>query len=174
MDDVEFDQFEGKPWHSRGRSGFMQAKRGDMKPIILGVLREQSMHGYEIIRYLEERSHGMWRPSPGSVYPTLQLLEEEDLVIAKEEKGKKIYTLTDKGMKQAESSFGAGPWVHHDHKDLERLIPLRKAAIKLMETKRNVLKQALHNKDYEAVEQVIEIIRQAQEQIEKVNIKGVK
>src|ERR1700745_1834563 len=102
---MERDDFEnwGGSWHGhmfRGWYGY-QAKRGDMSPILLRVLAEKPMHGYEIIRELEKKSHGFWRPSPGSVYPTLQLLEEQDLVTSRDEGGKKVYTLTDAGSEEA-------------------------------------------------------------------------
>lgn len=74
-----------------------RAQRGDLEPIILRLLCEKPMHGYEIIRTLEERSHGFWRPSPGSVYPILQFLEESELVTSNDEDGKKVYAITDKG-----------------------------------------------------------------------------
>lgn len=80
--------------------GHHRAQRGDLEPIILHLLCEQPMHGYEIIRTLEERSHGFWRPSPGSVYPILQFLEEQDLVESQERNGKKVYVVTDKGRQQ--------------------------------------------------------------------------
>lgn len=85
----------------RGWSGGQRARRGDMSPIILRVLQEKPMHGYEIISRLEEKSHGMWRPSAGSIYPNLQLLEEQELVTSKSEGGKKTYTLTSKGKEAA-------------------------------------------------------------------------
>lgn len=94
-------------WHGGRRAG-----RGDIAPIILRVLEEKPMHGYEIIRKLEESSHGMWRPSAGSVYPTLQLLEEQDLVTSKEDGGKKVYTLTEKGKVEAQQSTRQHPWEH--------------------------------------------------------------
>jgi DNA-binding PadR family transcriptional regulator len=83
------------PWRTR---------RGDIRPILLNVLTERPMHGYEIIRYLEERSHGLWRPSPGSVYPTLQLLEEEELVQGRDDNGKRIYELTERGRAEAKAA----------------------------------------------------------------------
>lgn len=85
----------------RGWGGGQRARRGDMSPIILRVLQEKPMHGYEIISRLEEKSHGMWRPSAGSIYPNLQLLEEQELVSSKSEAGKKTYTLTSKGKEAA-------------------------------------------------------------------------
>ncbi len=91
-------------WRHGWGGGSFQARRGDIRPILLGVLAERPMHGYEIIRYLEDRSHGLWRPSPGSVYPTLQLLEEEELVRSHDEGGKKIYELTDRGRDEAKAA----------------------------------------------------------------------
>jgi len=83
-----------------------------MAPLILRILREKPMHGYEIIRTLETRSHGMWRPSPGSIYPTLQLLEEQGNVRCQEVDGKKVYSLTDEGTAQAEEVGSRNPWEH--------------------------------------------------------------
>lgn len=90
----DFESFGG--WH-HGFGGGFRAGRGMMEPAILGALEEKPMHGYEIISYLEDKSHGMWRPSPGSVYPTLQLLEEKDYVVSKEVEDKKVYQLTATG-----------------------------------------------------------------------------
>ena len=66
------------------------------------------MHGYEIISELESRTDGVWRPSPGSVYPTLQLFEDEGLVTSDEYGGKRRYQLTDEGRSLAEQR-GDGP-----------------------------------------------------------------
>ena len=67
------------------------------------------MHGYEMISELEERTGGMWRPSPGSVYPTLQLLEDEGLISSEQTEGKRLYSLTDAGREQASQGQQA-PW----------------------------------------------------------------
>ncbi|MBN2099246.1 MAG: PadR family transcriptional regulator [Dehalococcoidia bacterium] len=72
-------------------------QKGDLKYVILGLVAEKPRHGYEIIRSLEERSHGFYAPSPGAVYPTLQFLEEAGYVTAAEHEGKKIYTVTEEG-----------------------------------------------------------------------------
>ncbi|KQV05731.1 PadR family transcriptional regulator [Kitasatospora sp. Root187] len=67
------------------------------------------MHGYEMITELGERTGGAWRPSPGSVYPTLQLLEEEGLIKGQEASGKRLFELTEAG--RAEAAGGsASPW----------------------------------------------------------------
>ncbi|HUL50496.1 MAG TPA: PadR family transcriptional regulator [Gemmatimonadales bacterium] len=70
-----------------------------MKYVILELLRDKPRHGYEIMKELEQRMHGCYSPSPGSVYPTLQLLEDEELVKAREVAGKKVYEITAAGVK---------------------------------------------------------------------------
>jgi DNA-binding PadR family transcriptional regulator len=72
-------------------------QKGDLKYVILDIIQDKPSHGYEIIRILEERSHGFYSPSPGAVYPTLQLLEEMGYIEVAHENGKKVYTITDEG-----------------------------------------------------------------------------
>jgi len=81
-------------------------RRGDVRFAVIDVLAEAPMHGYEIIRTLEERSGGRWRPSPGSVYPTLQLLADEGLVTAADVDGRRVYSLTDDGRAAREARHG--------------------------------------------------------------------
>ncbi len=84
-----------------GTGGFGQARfeRGDLKLVILDLLSEQPRHGYDIIQALEKRFHGFYTPSPGSVYPILQLLEDQDFVKSNQQSGKKVYTITQDGKK---------------------------------------------------------------------------
>lgn len=86
-----------------GRGQF-RARRGMIEPAILQALLDRPMHGYEIMDKIEEKSRGMWRPSAGSIYPTLQMLEEKELVKAKTDGGKKVYELTDKGRERGEEA----------------------------------------------------------------------
>jgi DNA-binding PadR family transcriptional regulator len=72
-------------------------ERGDLKFVILRLISKRPMHGYEVMKALEEESKGYYRPSPGSVYPTLQMLEDEGYVTVEKREGKKIYTITDVG-----------------------------------------------------------------------------
>ena len=74
-----------------------KARRGDVRAAILAVLAEQSMNGYQIIQQIAERSGGVWKPSPGSIYPTLQQLEDEGLVQAETDSGRRTYALTAEG-----------------------------------------------------------------------------
>ena len=72
----------GRGWGRPGARPWGRARRGDVRSAILALLNERPMHGYEIIGELSDRTEGLWRPSPGSIYPTLQLLEDEGLVVA--------------------------------------------------------------------------------------------
>ncbi len=72
-------------------------QKGDLKYIILDLIKDKPRYGYEVIRSLEENSHGFYKPSPGSVYPTLQMLEEMGYAVSKERDGKKIYEITQEG-----------------------------------------------------------------------------
>lgn len=81
-----------------GRRGGRMFEQGDLKLVVLRLLEEKPRHGYEIIKALEERSGGLYSPSPGAVYPTLQLLEELGFARAVDEGGgRKIYEITDDG-----------------------------------------------------------------------------
>lgn len=74
-----------------------RTRRGDMKFILLGVLSERPQHGYELIKQLETRRGGFRRLSPGSVYPTLQMLEEGGYLTSEQVDGKRVYTITESG-----------------------------------------------------------------------------
>ncbi len=86
-------------WGGSARRGGRRRwfESGDMKYVILKLLKDKPRHGYEVMKELEERMHGCYTPSPGTVYPTLQWLEDEGLVVAKDVEGKKVYEITDQG-----------------------------------------------------------------------------
>jgi DNA-binding PadR family transcriptional regulator len=117
----------GGPFAHSGPFGFGGERgrffgRGDMKYVLLELLQERPMHGYEMIKALEEKSGGFYSPSPGSIYPTLQMLEDGGLVTANEAEGKKVYSITDAGRallaerhRNQEGNSGP-PWMHwHGH-----------------------------------------------------------
>jgi DNA-binding PadR family transcriptional regulator len=79
-----------------------------VRTAILVLLAEQPRHGYDLIRAIEERSQGMWSPSPGSVYPTLQALEDEGLVTIDSVDGRKTASLTAEGQEWVSSHSGEG------------------------------------------------------------------
>ena len=100
--------FGPPPWAGR------RARRGDVRAALLALLTEKPMHGYDVIQELESRSGGAWRPSPGSIYPTLQMLEDGGLVTSEDRDGKRVYSLTDAGKAEVEErkerTGDAPPW----------------------------------------------------------------
>lgn len=80
-----------------------RAERGEVRFLILDALADQPRHGYEVIQTIESRSEGAYRPSPGTVYPTLQMLEELGQVRSKEVEGRKTYEITDEGRAELEA-----------------------------------------------------------------------
>jgi DNA-binding PadR family transcriptional regulator len=113
------------------RGGGGSVRRGNVRFAILAVLQEKPMHGYQVIQELESRTQGRWRPSAGSIYPTLQLLEDEGLVTSEEVDGRRTYTLTDAGRKAA----GDTPLSRHlglDADDADEALDVRKLAMHLI------------------------------------------
>ncbi len=80
-----------------------RVRRGDVRNFLLAALLSGPAHGYELMRRLEEKSGGRWRPSPGSLYPSLQMLEEQGLLLSREAEGRKVYELTPEGREQADA-----------------------------------------------------------------------
>jgi DNA-binding PadR family transcriptional regulator len=81
-----------------------------VRAAILALLLERPMHGYEMMQELESRTDGVWRPSAGSIYPTLQLLEDEGLVRSEDVGDRRRYSLTDAGRQEAGRREGPPPW----------------------------------------------------------------
>ncbi len=105
--------FGGPPWmFAPGGPRRPRPRRGDVRLAVLTLLAEEPMHGYQIITELSNRSGGVWRPSPGSIYPTLQQLEDEGLVTVSEQDGRRTFTLTDAGRTEVEraSEGRRAPW----------------------------------------------------------------
>jgi len=96
----------------RGRGRGRKARRGDIRTAALLLLAEEPRNGYQIMQEVEERSDGVWRPSPGSVYPALQQLEDEGLIRSEEIDGRKLFRLTDAGEAQlkARDQDAPAPW----------------------------------------------------------------
>ena len=95
-------EFHGGPWGDPRMRG-PRARRGDVRAAALALLAEEPRNGYQIIQEIGERSDGVWRPSPGSVYPALQQLEDEGLITAAAgDGGRRAYQLTDEGRRYVE------------------------------------------------------------------------
>jgi DNA-binding PadR family transcriptional regulator len=143
----------------RGR-GRHRVRRGDVRSAILALLDDRPMHGYEIITELDERTGGRWRPSAGSIYPTLQLLEDEDLVSAEEADGKRVYSLTEAGREAApERTEGSRPWEEVDD-DSPRYVA-RKEMFALM----GAAKQLARADDDEQLTKAAEILKDARRKL---------
>jgi DNA-binding PadR family transcriptional regulator len=100
----------GHGGHGHGGGGH-RGRRGDVRAVILALLAERPMHGYEMLEELSRRTSGLWRPSPGSLYPALQLLEDQGLVRSVEEQGRRRFELTEEGRAlQAQSTPGTALW----------------------------------------------------------------
>jgi DNA-binding PadR family transcriptional regulator len=114
-----------------------KAGRGDIRATILALLAEEPMHGYQIIQEVTDRTGGAWRPSPGSVYPTLQQLEDEELVRTVHTDGRRVFELTDAGREQAAALPSQTPWESAGDGD-DDLAALRDLAFQLLGATRQV------------------------------------
>ena len=148
-------------WFASGWSGRPRAQRGDVAPLLLRLLQEKPMHGYEIISTLEERSHGLWRPSPGSVYPTLQMLEEEGLLRSAEEGGRKIYHLTKDGEEAASHASKERPWKGSE-RTARRVHSMRREVARMIRSMRRIF----HYGTDEQVQHARDLITEFSKQVE--------
>jgi DNA-binding PadR family transcriptional regulator len=155
------------PHGQHGRGGFGpsgRGRRGMMKYLVLEALAAEPMHGYQIIQHLEERSGGMWRPSPGSVYPTLQLLEDQGLVKSEEVEGRRVYSLTDEGRAEAEAGKESGaesPWAWFAEKAKDPRVKLGQATFQLGDAARQVGMSG----SAEQVDKALEVLAEARRKL---------
>ncbi|BAJ72971.1 predicted transcriptional regulator [Microbacterium testaceum StLB037] len=157
-------QFEQKA------SSAPRMNKGDVRSAVLSLLLEQPMHGYQIIREIEERSGGSWKPSPGSVYPTLQLLTDEGLVQSEESNGRKTYSLTAEGREAAgeETTERTAPWESAGSRDGGRMTALPKAGVELAQAAAQVARTG----DKEQVAQAVEILDDARRKLYAILAQG--
>lgn len=157
-------QFEQKT------SSMPRMNKGDVRSAVLSLLLEQPMHGYQIIREIEDRSGGSWKPSPGSVYPTLQLLTDEGLVEAEESSGRKTYSLTAEGRAAAgdETTERTAPWESAGSRDGGRMTALPKAGVELAQAAAQVARTG----DKEQVAQAVEILDEARRKLYSILAQG--
>jgi DNA-binding PadR family transcriptional regulator len=147
--------FFGPPW-----AGARKARRGDIRIAVLSALEETPAHGYEVIQRLSDRSGGRWRPSPGSVYPTLQMLEDEGMVAGEDQDGKRVFSLTDAGRQELEERRSRSDWTPPWEGD-DRIAPLRKEAMSLF----GAVKQAASTGDDQHLQVAIDALAEARKKI---------
>jgi DNA-binding PadR family transcriptional regulator len=149
--------------------GGTRVGRGDVRTAVLALLAEKPMHGYQIIREIEERSGGAWKPSPGSVYPTLQLLTDEGLISADESEGRKTYSLTEAGRQVAGVDAGkSAPWESTGPRDGGRMSALPKAGIDLAQA----VAQVGRSGSPEQVKQAVEVLDEARRKLFSILAQG--
>lgn len=134
---------------------------GDIRTAILIELDDEPMHGYQIIQAIEARSGGEWRPSPGSVYPTLQLLADEGLVSAAQVGERKVYSLTDAGRQAAAELTTELPGEPHRGRDSDSVIALAKSSAKLAQA----VAQFPHSGSRDQSERAVAIIDEARRKL---------
>jgi DNA-binding PadR family transcriptional regulator len=151
----------------RGGPG-RRGRRGDVRAAILVLLAERPMHGYEIIQEVAERSQDLWKPSPGSVYPTLQLLVDEGLIVGEESEGsKKLFRLTDAG-KAAAEKVETPPWDEITEGADPAHLNLRAAVGQLF----GAVAQSAHAASTEQQQRILEIVNNARREIYTVLAEG--
>jgi DNA-binding PadR family transcriptional regulator len=146
----------------RGRGGHgRRGRRGDVRAAILVLLAERAMHGYEMIQEIAERSQDLWRPSPGSVYPTLQLLVDEGLIVGSETEGsKRLFELTEAGRAAAEK-VETPPWDEITEGADPADLNLRTATGQLF----GAVAQSAHAATPEQQQRIIDIVNNARREI---------
>jgi DNA-binding PadR family transcriptional regulator len=144
---------------SGGGRGRHRVRRGDVRSAILALLDDRPMHGYEMIQELEERTGGRWTPSAGSIYPTLQLLEDEGLVTSEEVDGRKVFSLTESGQEAVPDRTEGRPWERGDE-DSPRF-EARKELFRLM----GAAKQLARADNDEQLTKAAEILKDARRKL---------
>jgi DNA-binding PadR family transcriptional regulator len=145
----------------RGWGGGRRMPRGAIRTAILVALRDEPAHGYEVMRRLEEMSAGLWRPSPGSVYPHLQMLEDEGLVQSSDVDGSRTYALTDAGRAEAEKA--TLPWQATGETD-DEVLSLRQGMGQLM----SAAKQLAGAGEKTQIERGIAVIQKARKELYQI------
>lgn len=145
----------GRDWGDEPRT-----PRGDIKYILLTLLSEQPRHGYELIKELEARYGGFWKPSPGSVYPTLQLLEEGGYLTSELQEGRRVYTITESGRQLLAEQGDRPNWKQRRQKP-ENLLELQKAIADLGAAVMQVARSQNSNK----ISRVLDILNRVKREI---------
>jgi DNA-binding PadR family transcriptional regulator len=152
--------------HHRGEGPF-RLRHGDVRVALLIALEDGPAHGYELGQRLADRTKGAWRPSPGSIYPTLQALSDEDCITSEERGGKRIHTLTDKGrteLREREKRGEPPPWEGADHSGTG---DLREAVVAVKSAARQISSVGKPEQIAEATRIVLDARRQLYELLAK-------
>ncbi len=149
--------------HVRGPGGPVRrgrGRRGDVRGAILALLAEKPMHGYEILQELAERTQGVWRPSPGSVYPALSLLEDQGLVTSSSAEGRRQYALTDEGRAELAKGPATTPWESMMRDADQGDLALRRAIRQLFKAASQVIDAGTDDQKSRALKSLDDVRRQ--------------
>ena len=145
-------------------------QKGDLKYVILDLLKEKPRYGYEIIRALEERSYGFYKPSAGVVYPTLQMLEEMGYASSIERDGKRVYTITEEGrqflVERRDSADEVRSHMRH-HWNQKNFGPIGEIMGEVAKLGKSVGSR-IRNADPEQLKRISEVISRARREIEAI------
>jgi DNA-binding PadR family transcriptional regulator len=161
--------FNGERFFRSPRRG-SSFQKGDLKYILLDLIKDKPRHGYDIIRELEERSYGFYRPSPGVIYPTLQMLEEMGYASSTEQEGKKVYSITEEGLaflaKKKDIANGVRSQIKHNwsFKNIGRMALVMKEYHAL----ENLLGQGFRSLDADRTERIRQVLIRAYQEIETI------
>ncbi|WP_298863427.1 PadR family transcriptional regulator [uncultured Microbacterium sp.] len=151
------------------RTGSPRMARGDVRAAVISLLAERPMHGYQIITEIADRSGGAWKPSAGSVYPTLQQLADEGLITAEEQGGRKTYSLTDAGITASEEAAAKpAPWESAGARPTSHVGALPKAGMELA----SATAQLARTGSPEQVEAGVEILEDARRRLYAILAEG--
>ncbi|MBN1693720.1 MAG: PadR family transcriptional regulator [Dehalococcoidales bacterium] len=151
----------------RRKSSF---QKGDLKYILLDLIKDKPRHGYDVIRELEDRSHGFYKPSPGVIYPTLQMLEEMGYTSSAEEEGKKTYSITGEGLaflaKKRDIANGVRSEMKHrwSFKNIGRMASVMKEYHEL----ENLIGRGFRSLDADKSERIRQVLSGAYQEIEAI------
>ncbi len=146
---------------SRGWGDEQRTPRGDIKYILLTLLAEAPRYGYQLIKELENRYSGFYRPSPGSVYPTLQLLEEGGYLTSEQLEGKRVYTITDSGRELLAGRDTPALMTERKESSFQQLKELKEAMTQLS----TAVMQVAQSKNVDRSSRVREILNRAKREI---------
>jgi DNA-binding PadR family transcriptional regulator len=156
--------FHGPPMHH-------PFQKGDLKYVILSLILDKPRYGYEVMKALEEKSCGFYTPSPGVVYPTLQMLEEMGYASATERDDRKVYSITEEGKKFLAENQDLADAVHqqmrHHWGDKGKMQAMGKVMEEVMKF-RQLMWRKLHGADPAKIEEVRQVLARAYDEIEAI------
>ncbi|MFD5224177.1 PadR family transcriptional regulator [Microbacterium sp. NPDC058342] len=151
------------------RSSAPRMARGDVRAAVISLLAERPMHGYQIITEIADRSGGAWKPSAGSVYPTLQQLADEGVITAEEQGGRKTYSLTEAGIAESEAAADRpAPWESAGSRPSGHHTALPKAGMELASATAQVARTGTP----EQVKQAVDVLEDARRRLYAILAEG--